>query len=134
MRQWLKDNRSVFERDPSRVSYFRQLWIRFFEHLGYVTYQAADDIIALYEANRQRQLQDGAPPERTTNIPNGIDVARFAPLRTQLQATPPPVLCLIGRVVPIKDIKTFIRAMRTVVNRLPAAEAWICLLYTSRCV
>jgi glycosyltransferase involved in cell wall biosynthesis len=42
-----------------------------------------------------------------------------------LQATPPPVLCLIGRVVPIKDIKTFIRAMRTVVNRLPAAEAWI---------
>ena len=123
--QWLKDNRSVFERDPSRVSYFRQLWIRFFEHLGYVTYQAADDIIALYEANRQRQLQEGAPPERTTNIPNGIDVERFAPLRSQLQATPPPVLCLIGRVVPIKDIKTFIRAMRTVVSRLPEAEAWI---------
>lgn len=123
--QWLKDNRSVFERDPSRVSYFRQLWIRFFEHLGYVTYQAADDIVALYEANRQRQLQDGAPPERTSNIPNGIDVERFAPLRAQRQATPPPVLCLIGRVVPIKDIKTFIRAMRTVVNQLPDAQAWI---------
>lgn len=123
--QWLKDNRSVFERDPSRVSYFRQLWIRFFEHLGYVTYQAADDIVALYEANRQRQLQDGAPPERTSNIPNGIDVERFAPLRSQRQKTPPPVLCLIGRVVPIKDIKTFIRAMRTVVTHLPDAEAWI---------
>jgi glycosyltransferase involved in cell wall biosynthesis len=123
--QWLKDNRSVFERDPSRVSYFRQLWIRFFEHLGYVTYQAADDIVALYEANRQRQLQDGAPPERTTNIPNGIDVARFAPLRAQRPEQIPQVLCLIGRVVPIKDIKTFIRAMRTVVNHLPAAQAWI---------
>lgn len=123
--QWLKDNRSVFERDPSRVSYFRQLWIRFFEHLGYVTYQAADDIIALYEANRQRQLQDGAPPERTVNIPNGIDVERFTPLRVQRQATPPPVLCLIGRVVPIKDIKTFVRAMRIVANRLPGAQAWI---------
>ncbi len=123
--QWLKDNRSVFERDPSRVSYFRQLWIRFFEHLGYVTYQAADDIVALYEANRQRQLLDGAPPERSSNIPNGIDVERFAPLRLLRPAIPPPVLCLIGRVVPIKDIKTFIRAMRTVVNRLPAAEGWI---------
>ena len=123
--QWLKDNRSVFERDPSRVSYFRQLWIRFFEHLGYMTYQAADDIVALYEANRQRQLLDGAPPERTSNIPNGIDIERFAALRSQRPATPPPVLCLIGRVVPIKDIKTFIRAMRTVANRLPAAEAWI---------
>lgn len=123
--QWLKDNRSVFDRDPSRVSYFRQLWIRFFEHLGYVTYQAADDIIALYEANRQRQLQDGAPPERTANIPNGIDVARFAPLRLQRDPMVPKVLCLIGRVVPIKDIKTFIRAMVTVVKHLPEAQAWI---------
>jgi glycosyltransferase involved in cell wall biosynthesis len=35
------------------------------------------------------------------------------------------VLALIGRVVPIKDIMTFIRAMRTVVNRLPEAEGWI---------
>jgi len=123
--QWLKDNRGVFERDPSRVSYFRQLWIRFFEHLGYVTYQAADDILALYEANRQRQLQDGAPPERTANIPNGIDVARFAPLRDQRGPVIPQVLCLIGRVVPIKDIKTFIRAMRMVTNHLPDAQAWI---------
>ncbi len=123
--QWLKDNRGVFERDPSRVSYFRQLWIRFFEHLGYVTYQAADDIIALYEANRQRQLLDGAPPERTSNIPNGIDVAKFAALRSLRPAKIPQVLCLIGRVVPIKDIKTFIRAMRSVANHLPDAEAWI---------
>lgn len=123
--QWLKDNRSVFERDPSRVSYFRQLWIRFFEHLGYVTYQASNDILALYEANRQRQLQDGAPPERTANIPNGIDVAKFAPLRALRGPDIPQVLCLIGRVVPIKDIKTFIRAMRTVTNHLPHAQAWI---------
>jgi len=35
------------------------------------------------------------------------------------------VLCLIGRVVPIKDIKTFIRAMRRVVNQMPAAEGWV---------
>jgi glycosyltransferase involved in cell wall biosynthesis len=123
--QWLKDNRSVFERDPSQVSYFRQLWIRFFEHLGYVTYQAADDISALYESNRQRQLQDGAPPERTCNIPNGVDVPRFAALRALRGPTVPPVLCLIGRVVPIKDIKTFIRSMVTVVQRLPDAQAWI---------
>ena len=123
--QWLKDNRSVFEQDPSRLSYFRQLWIRFFEHLGYLTYQAADDIVALYEANRQRQLTDGAPEDRTCNVPNGIDVPRFAALRSQRAPTPPPVLCLIGRVVPIKDIKTYIRAMRGVVNRMPEAEGWI---------
>jgi glycosyltransferase involved in cell wall biosynthesis len=122
---WIKDNRNVFERDPAQIAYFRELWIHFFEHLGYVTYQAADDIVALYEANRQRQLQDGAPGERTRNIPNGIDVELYAPLRAQRPATPPPVLCLIGRVVPIKDVKTFIRAMRAVIARLPEAEAWI---------
>jgi glycosyltransferase involved in cell wall biosynthesis len=122
---WLKDNRSIFDRDPSELSYFTQLWIRFFEHLGYVTYQASNNIVSLFEANRQRQLADGAPQERTSNIPNGIDIERFAALRSLRAAKPPAVLCLIGRVVPIKDIKTFIRAMRTVVNTLPHAEAWI---------
>lgn len=122
---WISDNRNAFERDSSQVGYYRQLWIRFFEHLGYLTYQAADDIVALYEANRQRQLIDGAPPERTQNIPNGVNVARLAPLRARRPAKPPPILCLIGRVVPIKDIKTFIRSMRTVVARMPDAQAWI---------
>jgi hypothetical protein len=36
------------------------------------------------------------------------------------------VLCLIGRVVPIKDIKTFIRAMRRVVNQMPAGRGLDC--------
>ena len=37
----------------------------------------------------------------------------------------PPVLCLIGRVVPIKDVKNFIRALRSVINQMPEAEGWI---------
>lgn len=123
--QWIKDNRNAFDRDPSEISYYRQLWIRFFEHLGYLTYQAADDIVALYEANRQRQLQDGAPEARTCNIPNGIAIEKFRSLRRAAEAAIPPVLCLIGRVVPIKDVKTFIRAIRKVVRHLPQAEAWI---------
>jgi polysaccharide biosynthesis protein PelF len=122
---WLKDNRNIFDRDPSELSYFTQLWIRFFEHLGYVTYQASNDIVALYEANRQRQIADGAPEHLTSNIPNGIDITRFASLRKLRPVQTPAVMCLIGRVVPIKDIKTFIRAMRIVANALPDAQAWI---------
>ena len=123
--KWISDNRSMFQRDPTEVSYFRQMWIRFFEALGKSCYDAADSIVALYESNRQRQIADGADAGRTQNIPNGIDVARYAPLRRDPAAAPPPVLCLIGRVVPIKDIKTFIRAMRTVANRVPGAQGWI---------
>lgn len=123
--EWIRDNRNVFQRDPTELSYFRQMWIRLFEWLGRYCYAASDPIIALYENNRLRQVQDGAPPERTFNIPNGIQLARFAPMRAQRPAQVPPVLCLIGRVVPIKDVKTFIRAMRRVVNQIPAAEGWI---------
>lgn len=32
---------------------------------------------------------------------------------------------LIGRVVPIKDVKTFLRAMRGVISAMPNAEGWI---------
>lgn len=123
--EWIRDNRNVFQRDPTELSYFRQMWIWFFEWLGHYCYAAADPIIALYEANRQRQIADGAIAKRTFNIPNGIQLSRFAPLRAKRSASVPPVLCLIGRVVPIKDIKTFIRAMRRVVNQLPDAEGWI---------
>ncbi|SOY67906.1 GT4 family glycosyltransferase PelF [Cupriavidus taiwanensis] len=123
--QWIRDNRNVFERDISQISYFRELWVRFFETLGRVCYDAGDDIVALYEGNRRRQVQDGAPEARTRSIPNGIDLPRLAPLRDKRQPGVPPVLCLIGRVVPIKDVKTFIRAMLTVVREYPDAEGWI---------
>jgi glycosyltransferase involved in cell wall biosynthesis len=79
----------------------------------------------LYEANRLRQVQDGAPAERTENIPNGINLPRLAAVARQPPGRIPRTVCLIGRVVPIKDIKTFIRAMRTVANRLPDVQAWI---------
>ncbi|MBP0600578.1 GT4 family glycosyltransferase PelF [Herbaspirillum sp. LeCh32-8] len=123
--EWIRDNRNVFEKDASQIPYFRDLWIRFFEALGRLCYQASNNIVALYETNRLRQVSDGAPAERTMNIPNGIDLPRLSKLRAQRSENIPPVLCLLGRVVPIKDVKTFIRAMRTVVNHYPQAEAWI---------
>ena len=123
--EWIRDNRNVFQRGPIELSYFRQMWIGFFEWMGRFCYDAADPIIALYENNRLRQIADGAREERTRNIPNGISIRRFAPLRAQRSGTVPRVLCLIGRVVPIKDVKTFIRAMRRVLNQMPEAEGWI---------
>ena len=123
--RWIADNRSLLQRDATQAGYFRTMWIRFFEALGRMCYDASDQIIALYEANRLRQVQDGADPRRTSNIPNGIDVVRFGALRALRPAKVPPIMCLIGRVVPIKDIKTYIRATRTMANRFPDVQAWI---------
>ena len=123
--RWIADNRTVLQRDPTQAGYFRALWIRFFEALGRMCYDASDQIIALYEANRLRQVLDGAEAGRTSNSANGIDVVRFGALRALRSAAIPPIMCLIGRVVPIKDIKTFIRATRIIVGRRPDVEAWI---------
>ncbi|MDX1253200.1 MAG: GT4 family glycosyltransferase PelF [Gammaproteobacteria bacterium] len=123
---WIKDARETFGGGlDDDVSYIRRLWIRFFEGIGRLTYAAADPIVALYEGNRRRQIADGADAARTQVIPNGIDLARFAPLRIRRAGRVPPIIGLLGRVVPIKDIKTFIRAMRTVCTLLPDAEGWI---------
>jgi len=122
---WIQDNRNALQKDPTEVSYYRDLWIRFFETLGRFCYGAADSIVALYEGAREREISDGAPPERTMVIPNGIDIARFATLRDSRPDGPPPVLTLLGRIVPIKDIKTFIRALRLIANRLPRVQGWI---------
>ncbi|MCU9057128.1 GT4 family glycosyltransferase PelF [Pseudomonas aeruginosa] len=109
----------------AEVSYIRRLWIRFFERVGLLTYRAANPIVALYEGNRQRQVLDGAEPRRTRVIPNGIDLDAWAGALERRPPGIPPVVGLVGRVVPIKDVKTFIRAMRGVVSSMPEAEGWI---------
>jgi polysaccharide biosynthesis protein PelF len=103
----------------------RALWIRYFELLGRLTYESADPIISLYSGNRARQHRDGAAPERTRLIVNGIDSARFEAARRARPAHVPKVVGLIGRVVPIKDVKTFVRAMHAVITALPEAEGWV---------
>jgi polysaccharide biosynthesis protein PelF len=109
----------------SGLGFGRRLWMRFFEGLGRIAYASADPVIALYDGNRRRQIQDGAEPARTRIVPNGVDVDRFRTLRARRPPRPPPVIGFIGRVVPIKDVKTFIRAMKSVVASRPEAEGWI---------
>jgi len=123
--EWIQDNRNALQRDPSQISYLRDLWIRFFETLGRCCYDAADQIVSLFEGVRQRQIDDGAATEKITVIPNGIDLLRFSPLREQRAEKVLMRVALLGRVVPIKDVKTYIRAIRILANRFPEIEGWI---------
>lgn len=122
---WIQDNRNAFQKDPTEISFFRDLWIRFFETIGRFCYVASGTIISLYDGAREREIADGALPERTQVVPNGIDIARYAALRDVQSDEPPMVLTLLGRVVPIKDIKTFIRAIRIIANKIPTVQGWI---------
>jgi glycosyltransferase involved in cell wall biosynthesis len=108
-----------------QISYIRRLWGRFFEGLGRLTYAASRSIITLYPANQRTQVEYGADPARCHVIPNGVDVTRLKAARLRRPTSIPPVMGLIGRVVPIKDIKTFIRAAGIAQYKMPLLEAWI---------
>lgn len=117
--------------DPFRVGlddnmgYLRQTWIRFFRSLGKMSYSAADHVYTLFNGNRVRQIEDGADEQRLTIIPNGVAVDKLKHIRRADDAPVPPVVALIGRIVPIKDIKTFIRGMRIVCAKVPDAQGWL---------
>ncbi len=103
-----------------RTPGLRDLWRRVFENYARVCYDRCNPVIALYRANNQVQERLGAVPARLQAIPNGIDVDRFdlvVPKRDPAR----PTVALIGRVVPIKDVHTFIRAAGIVHTAYPDA-------------
>ncbi|MDZ7374623.1 MAG: GT4 family glycosyltransferase PelF [candidate division KSB1 bacterium] len=104
--------------------YQKQMWSNLFRSLARICYDQADLIISLSERNRNHQLSLGAAPEKTRVIPNGIEVENFHGLR-QADRIPVPQIGLVGRVVPVKDVRTFIMAARILKNRFPTARFWV---------
>ena len=101
----------------------RDMWIDSINNFSRVCYEASDRIITLFAGNQKPQLEDGAHQDKLQIIPNGVDIRRFAGLAHRRQAT--PTVGLIGRVVPIKDIKTFIRACGLLRQTAPDMKAYI---------
>jgi glycosyltransferase involved in cell wall biosynthesis len=123
---WIHDhNDDVCNTLHDEMGYIRGLWIKFYEQIGRMAYAQASPIVSLYEGNRLRQIADGAQSEKTQVIPNGINLQRYQIALEKRPPGIPPILGLIGRVVPIKDIKTFIRAVRTLIDTRPDAQGWI---------
>jgi polysaccharide biosynthesis protein PelF len=102
----------------------RDMWVHAFESYARTCYDACDQIITLYEDNQKVQQLLGADPQRCRVIANGIDVERFARV-TPASATDRPTMALIGRVVPIKDVKAYITAAHMLRERVPNLKAYI---------
>ena len=102
----------------------KDLWMDSFSTYSRACYDACARIITLYKGNQGFQVQDGAAPEKLTVIPNGIDVGKYsAVVRDETER--PPTVALIGRVVPIKDVKTFIRAVASLRGAVPEVQALV---------
>lgn len=102
----------------------RDMWVRAFEAYARTCYEASTEVVTLYQDNQRLQRALGADEDKLRVIANGIDVSKFARL-TQASDTARPTMALIGRVVPIKDIETFIASARIVRERIPEVRALI---------
>jgi glycosyltransferase involved in cell wall biosynthesis len=100
------------------------MWVDAFVCYSRACYQACTRIITLYEGNQQFQREDGAPEDKLLVIPNGIDYARYSAIPRPAGARPFSI-GLIGRVVPIKDVKTFIRACAILREVIPDFRAYV---------
>jgi glycosyltransferase involved in cell wall biosynthesis len=108
----------------ARVPELRDLWSVAFASFSRIAYSLADSITTLYRGNQVFQIKDGAPEQKLLIIPNGIDIDRFAQIDTA-SGTRRPCVILIGRIVPIKDIRTFVLAIGILTRFVPDIEAII---------
>ncbi len=111
-------------------SALRQLWSRMFRKLSRIAYHQAARIVTLSEANRQKEIVDGAPADKIKIVPNGV---RLAPLVATVAPVGPgpgsdqeialsvrPLrVGFVGRVVPIKDVVTFIKGCDLALRQTP---------------
>ena len=90
-----------------------------FREMARPIYGEADAVITVCEANRMLQLAGGSPPEKCQIIPNGVELG--VP-KVRMPSPDALRVGLVGRVVPLKDVATFIAACRIVADELPNAE------------
>jgi glycosyltransferase involved in cell wall biosynthesis len=91
----------------------------FFRLLAEETYRRAALITPGNRYNRLWEEQGGADPESIRTVYNGVDPAAFPPAGPEPQTL---TLSWAGRVDPIKDLETLIRAFALVRAELPGAR------------
>ena len=120
--EWLFDSGKsgyAVDQDSSEI---RDIWLQAFQSFARFAYNNSSRVTTLYGENQRFQKTDGAPAKRLMIIPNGVDYERFSALdcdKSQMQ----PTIALIGRIVPIKDIRMFINACAIVKAAMPDARA-----------
>ncbi|MCW5770948.1 MAG: GT4 family glycosyltransferase PelF [Rhodospirillaceae bacterium] len=102
----------------------KDMWKDVFGTYSLACYQAAEEVLTIFGGNQKFQRSDGADPAKMRVIPNGVDVRRFSAIE-RTSGTRRPTVAMIGRVVPIKDIKTFIRACALLQQQVVELEALI---------
>nr|WP_052478547.1 GT4 family glycosyltransferase PelF [Kibdelosporangium sp. MJ126-NF4]CEL18918.1 glycosyltransferase [Kibdelosporangium sp. MJ126-NF4]CTQ95279.1 glycosyltransferase [Kibdelosporangium sp. MJ126-NF4] len=94
------------------------LLLSFFRALAGAAYRVADMLAPHSSYNRRWQLHNGADVTRMRTMYNGIDPADFPPVEHEPDR---PTIVFVGRIDPLKDLHTLIRAFHLVHAEIPDA-------------
>jgi polysaccharide biosynthesis protein PelF len=104
--------------DPYRWP-VKQIYLRFLRRLCVLGYHEATVITPGNVYNRRWEAQLGADLDRVRTIYNGVNAADFPAIDTEPDV---PTIAWAGRLDPIKDIETLLRAFALVRAELPEAR------------
>jgi glycosyltransferase involved in cell wall biosynthesis len=96
----------------------RAFLLGFYKRLTLAAYEMADAIAPGSDYNRRWQQANGADVDKIEPIHNGIDLNEFASTPANVEH---PTLVWIGRIDPLKDVKTLLRAFARVRLAIPNA-------------
>jgi len=122
---WVEYKKPSLLQQPEEYNYIKRMWVNFFDKIGVFCYHRSNHVLSLFSGAQKIQVNFGADINRTMIIPNGVDVDTLRATMVNRAEVPKPIITLIGRVVPIKDIKTFIRAIKIATQYIPDIEGWI---------
>ena len=123
---WMDQPTSYYHIDKQRMGFFQKWWFNIYRFMEKISYDSADAVISITAVNQKYQLKRGADPNKLKLIPNGINVQQLAHLRQQKKHVSNNFLVgFVGRIVPIKDVKTFIRALKIASETMPNFEAYL---------
>ncbi len=54
------------------------MWIKFFYNICSCVYELSDEVLTLFEKNKEIEIELGCPVEKINIVPNGIEIKAFA--------------------------------------------------------
>lgn len=106
--------------DEAELDGVKRFRASFYASLAKLMYKEANAVVSVSEFNRGWQVYMGADRERTRVIHNGVDPTLFA--GDDPGDMPQPTVGWVGRIDPLKDLGTLVRAFALLLEEMPTAK------------
>jgi glycosyltransferase involved in cell wall biosynthesis len=121
------------------AGYFKDLWIDFFHSLSRCAYTLSDQVVSLFDRNKEIQIELGCPEDKICIISNGVNCKNYEDIVLKKDDDNISNIGAILRVVPIKDVKTIVQGFAIACERMKNIHLYIMgpededILYTEEC-